>query len=93
LDYEDGVRFAQSIIDTFPQLKLRLPEHAFKYQMEFKGTKRTVDFVTFGGGHTDSDAFLHLPVEKIIFTDDLLFGIDICFTILGGWQVICQPPL
>ncbi|MEP6896721.1 MAG: MBL fold metallo-hydrolase, partial [Chloroflexota bacterium] len=25
LDYEDGVRFAQSIIETFPQIKLRLP--------------------------------------------------------------------
>jgi glyoxylase-like metal-dependent hydrolase (beta-lactamase superfamily II) len=72
LDYEDGVRFAQSIIDTFPQLELRLPDHIFTDRVEFKGTKRTVEFVTFGGGHTDSDAFLHLPVEKIIFTGDLL---------------------
>jgi len=72
LDYEDGVRFAQSVIDTFPQLELRLPDHTFTDRAEFKGTKRTVEFVTFGGGHTDSDAFLHLPVEKIIFTGDLL---------------------
>lgn len=72
LDYEDGVRFAQSIIDTFPRLELRLPDHIFTDRVEFKGTKRTVEFVTFGGGHTDSDAFLHLPAEKIIFTGDLL---------------------
>ncbi|MBK7319237.1 MBL fold metallo-hydrolase [Candidatus Villigracilis affinis] len=72
LDFEDGVRFAQSIIDTFPQLELRLPDHIFTDRVEFKGTKRTVEFVTFGGGHTDSDAFLHLPIEKIIFTGDLL---------------------
>ena len=72
LDYEDGVRFAQSIIDTFPQLELRLPNHTFKDRMEFKGTKRTVEFVTYGGGRTDSDAFLYLPAERIIFTGDLL---------------------
>lgn len=72
LDYEDGVRFAQSIIDTFPQLELRLPDHTFADRLEFKGTKRTVEFITFGGGHTDSDAFLYLPAERIIFTGDLL---------------------
>ena len=72
LDYEDGVRFAQTIIDTFPQLELRLPDHTFTDKMEFKGTKRTVEFVNYGGGHTDSDAFLHLPAERIIFTGDLL---------------------
>lgn len=72
LDYEDGVRFAQSIIDTFPQLKLRLPDHTFIDRVEFKGSKRTAEFITFGGGHTDSDAFLHLPAERIIFTGDLL---------------------
>jgi glyoxylase-like metal-dependent hydrolase (beta-lactamase superfamily II) len=72
LDYEDGVRFAQSIIDTFPQLELRLPNHTFKDRMEFKGTKRFAEFITFGGGHTDSDAFLNLPAERIIFAGDLL---------------------
>jgi cyclase len=72
LDYEDGVRFAQSIIDTFPQLEPRLPNHTFTDRLEFKGAKRTVEFITYGGGHTDSDAFLHLPAERIIFTGDLL---------------------
>jgi glyoxylase-like metal-dependent hydrolase (beta-lactamase superfamily II) len=72
LDYEDGVRFAQSIIDTLPQLELRLPDHTFTDRLEFKGTKRTAEFITYGGGHTDSDAFLYLPAERIIFTGDLL---------------------
>lgn len=72
LDYEDGVRFAKAIIDTFPQLELRLPDHTITDRLEFKGTKRTVEFITYGGGHTDSDAFLHLPAERIIFTGDLL---------------------
>lgn len=72
LDYEDGVRFAQSIIDTFPQLELRQPDHTFTNHVEFKGSKRNLEFITYGGGHTDSDAFLYLPTEKIIFTGDLL---------------------
>lgn len=72
LDFEDGVRFAQRIIDTFPQLEVRLPDHVFHDQLEFKGTKRTAQFVTFGGGHTDSDALLYLPAERIVFTGDLL---------------------
>jgi len=72
LDHEDSVRFAQSIIDTSPQLEMRLPDHTITDRLEFKGTKRTAEFITYGGGHTDSDAFLFLPAEKIIFTGDLL---------------------
>ena len=72
LEHEDSVRFAQSIINTFPQLELRLPDHTFTDRLVFKGTKRTVEFVTFGGGHTESDAILYLRVERIIFTGDLL---------------------
>ncbi len=88
LDHEDSVRFAQSIIDTFPQLEMRLPDHTFTDRVEFKGTKRSVEFVTFGGGHTDSDAFLHLPAERIIFTGDLLVvknHPDLTHGHLRGW--------
>jgi glyoxylase-like metal-dependent hydrolase (beta-lactamase superfamily II) len=72
LDFEEGIQFAQKVIDTFPRLELRLPDHTFSDRLEFKGSKRTVEFITFGGGHTDSDALLHLPVERILFTGDLL---------------------
>jgi cyclase len=72
LDYEDGVRFAPLIINTFPKLELRLPDHTFTDRLEFKGNKRSAEFITSGGGHTDSDAYLYLPRERIIFTGDLL---------------------
>lgn len=72
IDYEEGIQFAQSIIDTFPQLKLHLPDETITDRLEFKGTKRIAEFITFGGGHTESDALLHLPAEKIVFTGDLL---------------------
>lgn len=32
-----------------------------------------VELVTWGGGHTDSDAMLFLPEEKITFTADICF--------------------
>lgn len=72
LDFEDGARFAQAIIHTFPQLETRLPDRTFAQRVELKGIKRTVEFITWGGGHTESDAFLHLPTERLIFTGDLL---------------------
>jgi cyclase len=53
-------------------LELRLPDHTFIDRLEFKGSNRTVEFITFGGGHTDSDAFLYLPAERIIFAGDLV---------------------
>lgn len=71
-DYAEGVQFAQSIIDTFPQLSLRLPSHTFTDRVEFKGSLRTAELITFGGGHTASDAILYLPAERIVFMGDLL---------------------
>jgi len=72
LDYEEGVQFAQKIIDSFPQMELRLPDQTFDDQFEISGPKRTIQIMTFGGGHTDSDALLYLPTERILFTGDLL---------------------
>lgn len=72
LDYEEGVKFAQKVIDVFPQLEPRLPDQTFDDQFEINGPKRTIQFMTLGGGHTDSDALLYLPDERILFTGDLL---------------------
>jgi glyoxylase-like metal-dependent hydrolase (beta-lactamase superfamily II) len=33
---------------------------------------RTAELITFGGGHTDSDAFLFLPADRIVFAGDLV---------------------
>lgn len=72
LDFEEGVQFAQKVIDAYPLLEPRLPDHTFNDLVEIKGFKRTIRFITFGGGHTDSDAILHLPAERVVFAGDLL---------------------
>jgi glyoxylase-like metal-dependent hydrolase (beta-lactamase superfamily II) len=71
-EHIESVQFAQSVIDTFPQLSLRLPTRTFTNRVEFKGTYRTAELITLGGGHTASDAILYLPAERIVFMGDLL---------------------
>ncbi len=56
-----------------PTLTLRLPDQTFDERLVIQGTRRTAELLTYGGGHTESDAFLLLPDDRLIFTGDLLF--------------------
>jgi cyclase len=67
------VGYHQSIIESLPTLKLRLPNRTFDKRLVFHGSCRTAEVLTFGGGHTESDSILYLPVERIAFMSDLLF--------------------
>lgn len=60
-------------LDGLPTLRYTLPDVTFDDRMTVNGTKRTVEVITYGGGHTVSDALLHLPEEGIAFMGDLLF--------------------
>jgi cyclase len=60
-------------LDGFPTLNYTLPDVTFEDRMTFHGTKRTAEAITYGGGHTVSDAFLYLPDDGIVFMGDLLF--------------------
>ncbi|HEY7355568.1 MAG TPA: MBL fold metallo-hydrolase [Ktedonobacterales bacterium] len=55
------------------RLALRLPEQTFDTKVVFHGARRSAELLTYGGGHTDSDAFLLLREEKLAFLGDLLF--------------------
>lgn len=57
---------------ALPELRLRLPDITFDQRLTLHGTQRAVEVVSYGGGHTSSDAFLLLPVERIAFLGDLL---------------------
>ncbi len=59
---------------ALPRLALRLPTLTFVDRLVVHGTDRQVSIITFGGGHTQSDAILHLPDEGIVFVADLLFA-------------------
>ena len=78
---------------VLPTLEIRLPTLTFEDRVTFHGSGRTVELLSYGGGHTQSDAFLYLPEERVAFLGDLLFAQ--CHPWLPGgdmeqWQRILQ---
>ena len=57
---------------ALPELTLRLPDITFEQRLTLHGADRTVEILSYGGGHTSSDAFLWLPAERVAFLGDLL---------------------
>lgn len=57
---------------ALPELTLRPPDITFERRLALHGTVRAAEVLSYGGGHTSSDAFLLLPVERIAFLGDLL---------------------
>lgn len=66
------VVYYEAIVDTLPMLPARVPNIVFQDILEFTGPKRRARFIPCGG-HTASDAILHLPDDHILFLGDLLF--------------------
>ncbi len=61
------------ILDGLESLRICLPEITFDRSLTLHGSKRRAVAITFGGGHSESDALLHLPEDGILFFGDLLF--------------------
>ncbi|MCP4416616.1 MAG: MBL fold metallo-hydrolase [Chloroflexi bacterium] len=70
---ETWIRRVRGNWDALATLELRRPNLLFKEALVFQGTQRTAELVTWGGGHTNSDAMIFLPKEKIVFTADICF--------------------
>lgn len=66
------VVYYEAIIDTLPMLPARVPNIVFQDTLEFTGPKRRARFID-RGGHTASDAILHLPDDLVLFLGDILF--------------------
>ena len=59
--------------ESIGSLRARLPNWTFHHDLAFHGTKRQARLLTKGKGHTDSDAYLVLPDDGIVFMGDLGF--------------------
>ncbi|MBS4171727.1 MBL fold metallo-hydrolase [Bacillus sp. FJAT-49736] len=57
-----------------PELVYTLPNITFDHHMKIHGSDRTVQLITYGGGHTQSDAFVYLPEQKIAIMGDLVLS-------------------
>ncbi len=65
--------YYEALVTSGDSLKVILPGLTFNNQLIMYGTKRTVQLLSYGEGHTESDLFLYLPNEQIAFLGDLLF--------------------
>ncbi len=63
----------REILAALPAFKRVMPDLTFEQQLTLHGSNRTAELLTYGGGHTASDAFLYLPGDGILFMGDLLF--------------------
>ena len=63
----------REIAKSIEMLTLRLPDQTFEERKLLAGTRRSAELLTYGGGHTASDAFLLLSAERLAFLGDLLF--------------------
>ena len=63
----------REILTALPAFKRVMPDLTFERQLTLYGSHRAVELLTYGGGHTASDAFLYLPDDRILFMGDLLF--------------------
>jgi glyoxylase-like metal-dependent hydrolase (beta-lactamase superfamily II) len=64
--------FAELAATEVPKLELIYPDETYADERSFTGTERTAHAISYGGGHTLTDAFLWLPEEKILFAGDLV---------------------
>ena len=60
------------VMEDLPQLELVFPSLIFEERLIIRGSKREVELLCFGGGHTPSDTFMYIPDEKTAFMGDLL---------------------
>jgi cyclase len=56
------------LVEAVAEIEPRLPDEVFDERRSFG----RAELVTYGGGHTESDAFLHLPHEGVLFAADLV---------------------
>ena len=68
-----SITYYRTILETLPELQIRLPNITFLDQLDFHGPRRVAHLICYGGGHTPSDSILYLPEERIIFMADMLF--------------------
>ncbi len=71
-EIQQTITQTQWLLDALPTLQPRVPNLTFDQRLVLYGRDRQVELLTYGGGHSPSDAILYLPAEQIVFAGDLL---------------------
>ncbi len=67
------IGYYEGMIRSHPDLRTTVPSITFEDSLTIHGSERQVELIAMGRGHTEDDAVLYLPVERIAFMGDLLF--------------------
>ncbi len=70
---ESRLRMYGAVKESLPGFRLTLPAAMAEDGMTVEGSGRSAEVLTYGGGHTDSDVFVHLPSDGVIICGDLLW--------------------
>jgi cyclase len=70
-EYDTALRIHRTLLDEVLDLRLTPPSGTFEGALDLPG-ERGARLVTFGGGHTESDALLVLPHDRVVFAGDLV---------------------
>jgi glyoxylase-like metal-dependent hydrolase (beta-lactamase superfamily II) len=70
-DLEFILQINRALLASVGRLKVVPPDHTFDSTVTLPGP-RGAQLVSLGSGHTEADAFLVLPQEKVLFAGDLV---------------------
>lgn len=62
----------RALYDAIPSLRRVIPTITFDDKLVIKGAKRTVEVLSYGGGHSLSDAVIYVPEERTLIAGDLI---------------------
>lgn len=70
IDYDLSVQLA--LHNSIPSLRRVIPTITFEDKLVIQGTKRSIEILCYGGGHSLSDAVVYVPEEQTLIAGDLI---------------------
>ncbi|HYA69958.1 MAG TPA: MBL fold metallo-hydrolase [Thermoplasmata archaeon] len=70
-DLDFNIHLERALLAAAGRVKVVPPDHTFDTRVTIPGP-RGAELICLGSGHTEADAFLFLPQEKVLFAGDLV---------------------
>ncbi len=70
-DLEFILQINRALLSSAGSARFAPPDHTFETRLALPGS-RGAELVSFGSGHTEADAILHLPRDRVVFAGDLV---------------------
>jgi glyoxylase-like metal-dependent hydrolase (beta-lactamase superfamily II) len=64
----------EHLYSAVPTIRRVSASVTFTDRFMIHGSVRSAEVITFGGGHTNSDAFVYIPEERVLVAGDLVLG-------------------